>query len=62
MVHHTVEYYADTKKNEKELYELTWGDFQDILLSEESKVQNSMLPFMCKETWKDVYILFFNIL
>ena len=50
MVHHTVEYYADTKKNEKELYELTWGDFQDILLSEESKVQNSMLPFMCKET------------
>ena len=49
------------KKNKKELYELTWSDFQDILLSEKS-VQNSMLSSLCKDTWKDIYILFFNIL
>ena len=26
------------KKNKEELYELTWSDFQDILLSKKKKV------------------------
>ena len=40
-----MDYYAAIKKNEEDLYELIWSDFQDILFSEKSKVQKSI----CKE-------------
>jgi hypothetical protein len=40
------------KKIEKDLYKLIWSDFQDLLLSKESKGQksiNNMLYFCRKE-------------
>ena len=41
--------YAAVKKNGKDLYELIWSDFQNILLKEKSKMQKntySTLPFV----------------
>lgn len=49
-------------QNEKELQQLVWSDFSDMLLSEKNKIQRgtySMLPFIKekqkhynKKTWK----------
>lgn len=44
-----MEYYAAVKRNVSDFYTLTWSDFQEILLSDKSTMQNniySMLPFV----------------
>lgn len=50
--HNGALYYVVVKKNEYDLCELLWGAFQDILLSEKSKVQKNASTYsylLCKK-------------
>ena len=44
---YTMEYYSSIKKNEIMPFAATWMDLEIIILSEQKKTNNHMIPLIC---------------